>query len=79
VTVSSSLQPFGEQSQLMLPASGGPDRVAHGLPPLTVAGYVAMFQLDTGAVRPLGDEAHLDLARLLGGGEAGTMVSYDLR
>jgi hypothetical protein len=49
---------------------------AHGLPTLAMALDVAVLQFDTLAVRPLGDEGDLNLARLGGRSRAARSVSY---
>src|SRR5215207_7373909 len=61
----SVLEALGESLQVERPAALGVDRAALALPALAVAVEVAVLEFDTCALRGLGDEANLHLARLL--------------
>src|ERR1700733_14412432 len=55
----------GEALQVQRPALVAVHAFSDPLPSLAVAVQVAVFELDPGALGPLGDETDLDLARLL--------------
>src|ERR671918_322063 len=60
----SVLDQLGKPLQVKRPAALGGNRLALALPALAVAVEVAVLELDPGPLRPVGDEAHLDLAGL---------------